>query len=952
MTARDLARQAQEIFLAGVLELDLDWCQNSYGVAPCTAAGSVGSECYHTFGTCQDKANYARGTKTRRFITRGTKLPAGELLRPYLLDAIGAPTIADPEQGLARRAVLTLDLADEPDSDIDEDPYVATRRISAGDIAYNISAVPEPTRLITGSITAPKITAISDTDIVLFDAANTHDKLQMYRLNSSSWDLLSELSLLADYAALAKMGDAAFVVCSSLTTEGNHKLRRYVINPDNTLTLVGTTTIQSATLTTCSVAGLSENLVLWCRMDSAYAKILQMYQWTGSSFVTVGDPLIITGDATRVSMAVLDTTTVVAAVPVGTVLYLRAYRWNSSTSSLAQIGLSQAIGTVTVNNGATVTAISPSMVVVADVASATIRAYQFDGQDFTQITDPISVGTANAGCLASLAPEHIAYIDGSSDTLRLYSFNAVVTRMSAPPGTFWTRLLARNKHAVGRFARYRRGYVTAPWSWETFQDELYIIETIKGPANGKVQVVLKDPIKLVDRKKTPTPTDGKLTVELPAYDEYGAAQGGSGSTIQLRSDASAADDAYIGMAVNIIDQTGAGQERVIIAYVGATRTATISPDWAVAPDNTSIYMVQKLQIALPTGKGAQYDEYGYPTWVRIGEETIRIAGRTDDVLYWETTADRAQFDTALEDHKADDQVQICKVFQSASYTDVIKWFFNDAGLSDDYINTTNLADLDATWLGADYLITRCLSAPRENTAYVKELVKLCSGALWWDPVGQWVDMLLMVPDPPGEVPAEWSNDNAIIENSLQVETLDDQRITGSATYYRLLSATADESKHVNYLRGTGISDADASSENEYGDQRIEIIYAAWFGSANGQAAADLSSRRVDQLRDAPKRVRLAVHPKDYDFQLGEQRDILAAEISDVTGTPKRTRILITRITDKGARVEVEGRSTIFARRYGFIAPNGTADYPSDTDYAHVSENSGLMSDGEDGYLII
>src|SRR3954465_10733275 len=43
-----------------ILEVDLDYCANTYGVAPCTAAvGVTGSaKCFNTRKTCQDANHY------------------------------------------------------------------------------------------------------------------------------------------------------------------------------------------------------------------------------------------------------------------------------------------------------------------------------------------------------------------------------------------------------------------------------------------------------------------------------------------------------------------------------------------------------------------------------------------------------------------------------------------------------------------------------------------------------------------------------------------------------------------------------------------------------------------------------------------------------------------------------------------------------------------------------
>jgi hypothetical protein len=116
-----------------VLELDIDKCSNTYGIAPCTAALAAGSECYNSFPTCQDKANYVKGTKTWKFCNAGADVPAGEQIRPYIppKGIATAATEISLEKGLAPRAKVTVKLADPPDSDIEADPYHATRASAA-----------------------------------------------------------------------------------------------------------------------------------------------------------------------------------------------------------------------------------------------------------------------------------------------------------------------------------------------------------------------------------------------------------------------------------------------------------------------------------------------------------------------------------------------------------------------------------------------------------------------------------------------------------------------------------------------------------------------------------------------------------------------------------------------------------------------------------------------------
>jgi hypothetical protein len=58
---------------------------------------------------------------------------------------------------------------------------------------------------------------------------------------------------------------------------------------------------------------------------------------------------------------------------------------------------------------------------------------------------------------------------------------------------------------------------------------------------------------------------------------------GTLSTIVLAASASVVDNFYTGMTVTITAGTGNGQSGEIVNYVGATKTATISKPWAIAP---------------------------------------------------------------------------------------------------------------------------------------------------------------------------------------------------------------------------------------------------------------------------------------------------------------------------------------------------------------------------------
>jgi hypothetical protein len=73
--------------------------------------------------------------------------------------------------------------------------------------------------------------------------------------------------------------------------------------------------------------------------------------------------------------------------------------------------------------------------------------------------------------------------------------------------------------------------------------------------------------------------------------ETGTAQAGAAGTITLQAGATSITNAFNRSYIYIISGTGSGQNREITAYNGTTKVATVSPNWGVNPDATSVYRI-------------------------------------------------------------------------------------------------------------------------------------------------------------------------------------------------------------------------------------------------------------------------------------------------------------------------------------------------------------------------
>lgn len=124
-----------------IIEIDQDFCDNTYGIAPCTASvPTTGPDkCFNTRATCQDPVNYADSPLTLRFVKPITNAPRDQFLIPSLVSVSTSPTIINAGGGssdtgaLGARATLTAVFTDHPYNDRIVDKYRTERSYIATD---------------------------------------------------------------------------------------------------------------------------------------------------------------------------------------------------------------------------------------------------------------------------------------------------------------------------------------------------------------------------------------------------------------------------------------------------------------------------------------------------------------------------------------------------------------------------------------------------------------------------------------------------------------------------------------------------------------------------------------------------------------------------------------------------------------------------------------------------
>lgn len=112
------------------IEIDINYCANTYGSAPCTAALTGDAKCFNTrnrSSDCQDVANFTPGTKTLRFGLHDRPLPPDIHCIPLLSDASVTNARVKPGESIGERASLTATFINSRHGDAGIDKYIVDR---------------------------------------------------------------------------------------------------------------------------------------------------------------------------------------------------------------------------------------------------------------------------------------------------------------------------------------------------------------------------------------------------------------------------------------------------------------------------------------------------------------------------------------------------------------------------------------------------------------------------------------------------------------------------------------------------------------------------------------------------------------------------------------------------------------------------------------------------------
>lgn len=326
-----------------------------------------------------------------------------------------------------------------------------------------------------------------------------------------------------------------------------------------------------------------------------------------------------------------------------------------------------------------------------------------------------------------------------------------------------------------------------------------------------------------------------------------------------------------------------------------------------------------------TPAGIGNTDYAASGLVRIGREIVSFT-RTADVM----TIARAQEGTTAATHAIGDVVQECVVLDGLTVNQaaeaVLKY---KTTRFDAFIPTTDWQTENDTWYSGLVIGRVILSKPIGKKQLVGELCQL-GVMIWWDPVDQEIKFKVNAPLLPGESYYSITDDNAIIENSPNIDRGEDQRISALWFYHAVRDWTDDALTNKNFDKLT----VAAVSDNLYGQDAYKEITTRWFGRTGDDVSVSIISERLlARYTNPPNLVSGTLDVKDRaSVKLGSRLLFESYVLQDVDGATLAEPVQVNFVEYTDDRVKFRAETYRIAGRFAFWLDDATApaDYTSAT----------------------
>jgi hypothetical protein len=341
-------------------------------------------------------------------------------------------------------------------------------------------------------------------------------------------------------------------------------------------------------------------------------------------------------------------------------------------------------------------------------------------------------------------------------------------------------------------------------------------------------------------------------------------------------------------------------------------------------------------------------------YVVIGEEIIRYTGYTGtEPELTLTGVARGAFGTVAEEHDIDAAVQRGAYHLNQQLYKVAQYILEDhTTVKNSYIDGTQWDDEGNSYLST-LNCTTFIPTPEPVENLLGELCRDGLFSIYWDDRAQTIPLLAV--RPPKETPLAWSDDNNLSGFNQTVKI--DDRMTRVTIFFGVKNWQEDLSEPRNFDNRRIRVDAEVETERAAGGKIVEnTIFSRWtqtFGNA-----LLVGSSMLLRYRLPPKYLTLELDAKDRSVAIGDVVDLTTRHIRDIEGNLVETRWQVIGVDEPqpGSRIRVELQSYQFVGKFAIIMANDAPDYATATaeeklNGCWIAENTGVMPDGSDPYLL-
>lgn len=345
---------------------------------------------------------------------------------------------------------------------------------------------------------------------------------------------------------------------------------------------------------------------------------------------------------------------------------------------------------------------------------------------------------------------------------------------------------------------------------------------------------------------------------------------------------------------------------------------------------------------------------GDTRYLVIGDEAISYTGWTGTAPEFTLTGvTRGVLGTAADSHSAEDAAQRGARHVNQRLYNVARYIIEDhTTVKASYIDGTQWDNQGRTYLST-LLCDTFLPEPEPVEKLLGELSRDGMFLIYWDERQQKIPLLAI--SPPQSTPIVITDSDNIIGFSKKESP--DQRMTRVSYFFKPRNFLDDLNKPKNYENRRIRIDAEVENPLAAGGKIFEnAIYSRWartFGNA-----LLVGSALLQRYRLPPEYATLDLDAKDRALEVGDVIDLETRYILDSEGNPVESRWQIIGLGEPrpGHSVQAELQSYSFFGKFAVIMENDAPDYVDATaserlNGCWIAENTGLMPDGSDPYLL-